>query len=124
MSQANSSSGVSVEVVSVGWADFEEDLQNGEGGSDCKVSDSTESSGPRMGMPHREHSLYADLLQRYDNNDGEVLGPSTEVQRYSGEVHDTEEGSAGVRVLIWPILLQNQFLGDSKQYLMGAWFIV
>ena len=59
-------------------ADFEEDLRNGEGGSDYTVIDSKESSGPRMRMFHRDHILYVDLLQGYNHSDGEVSGPSTE----------------------------------------------
>ena len=68
-----------VEVVSVGRVDFEEDSRDGGSGSDGTISDSTDSAGPRMGMPHRDHILYADLLQGYNDSDGEVSGPSIEV---------------------------------------------
>ena len=67
----------------MGRVGFEEDSRDR--GSDGTVSDSTDSGGPRMGMPHRDHILYADFLQEYSDNDGEVWGPSTKVsknQRY------------------------------------------
>ena len=47
--------------------------------SDGTASDSTDSAGRRMGMPHRDHILYADLLQGYNDSDGEVSCPSTKV---------------------------------------------
>ena len=47
VSQANPCSGDSVEVLSVGWADFEEDLRDGEGGPNGTAGDSIESCGPR-----------------------------------------------------------------------------
>ena len=49
-------------------------------------SDSTEFSGPRMGMPHRDHNLCADFLQWYDDRDGEVSSLTAEVsdeERYN-----------------------------------------
>ena len=42
VSQVNSSSRDSMEVISVGRAEFEEDMRDGEGRSDCTVSDFTE----------------------------------------------------------------------------------
>ena len=61
-------------------------------------------------MPHRDHNLYADFLQGYDDSDGEVSALSTEVS--NEKRHDAEEGLAGVRVVIWPILLLDLFLSD------------
>ena len=63
----------------MGRADFEEHSCDGGSGSDGTVSDSTDSTGPQMGMPHQGHILFADLLQGYNNSDGEVSSPSTKV---------------------------------------------
>ena len=81
-SQTEASSESGSDVVSVGLADFEEELPQTKGHStDCV---STYSLGLSEPMPPQDHSLYSDLMHGYLHAAEGVSEPSTEASNGEG----------------------------------------